>query len=59
MIGYSILTKMLFQIMMNGADKTNPDRLYKSVGAYYLFSAIQILLSVGALDNFSDKNITL
>ena len=36
-----------------------PRQTFKSVGAYYLFSAIQILLSVRTIDDFSDKSITL
>ena len=61
------------QILINQI-KTTPIELQKSVGAIYLFTAVQFLLSVGAfferprantvrpyraLYNFSDKDITL
>ena len=43
----------------NLSNRTNEPRpILKSVGAYYLFSAIQFPLSVGGVDDFSDKDNT-
>ena len=43
----------------NLSNRTNEPRpISKSVGVYYLFSAVQFPLSVGGLDDFSDKDNT-
>ena len=44
----------LFHVSLISKNSINPDRLQKSAGAYYLFSAVQFLLSVGVLGDFSD-----
>ena len=77
LLRYIYYRKLLFDFDSNKKTsriKQAPTDILKSVGAYYLFSAIQYLLSVGAfferprantvrpyrgLHDFSDKDITL
>ena len=42
------MTKLFVKFQFIEQNKINPDRLLKSVGVIFLFSAYQICLSVGA-----------